>query len=47
MSPEAVEKIRWARVMTARARVAAGYYQRDDVRELVAEAVLRELQRHP
>jgi len=32
--------------MTARARVAVGYYDREDVRTWVADAVLYELQPH-
>jgi len=43
--PDGVERIRWSRVMTARARVAAGFYDRSEVRAVVADAVLRELQR--
>ena len=37
--------VRWAKVMTARARMAVGYYDRDDVREKVLDAVLKELSR--
>lgn len=32
--------------MTAQARIATGYYDRKDVKEMVLEAVLRELSRH-
>jgi len=35
--------VRWARVLTARARVAAGYYERSDVQALVISAVLSQL----
>jgi hypothetical protein len=38
--------VRWTKVMTARARMAVGYYDREDVKKLVLEAVLRELDRH-
>jgi hypothetical protein len=37
--------VRWTKVMTARARMAVGYYDRDDVREKVLDAVLKELSR--
>jgi hypothetical protein len=39
------EYIRWSKVMTARARMAVGYYDRDEVREKVLDAVLKELAR--
>ena len=32
--------IRWSKVRTAQARIAAGYYDREEVREKVLEAVL-------
>ena len=38
--------IRWTKVMTAQARIATGYYDRKDVKEMVLEAVLKELARH-
>lgn len=37
--------VRWSRVMTAQARISAGYYERDDVQDLVVTAVLNELRR--
>ncbi len=37
--------IRWSRVRAARARIAAGYYDRADVSEKLVEAVLDELDR--
>lgn len=37
--------VRASRVMTAQARVTAGYYERADVQELVITAVLNELRR--
>jgi hypothetical protein len=39
-------KVRWSRVKTARARVASGFYDREDVREKLLEAVLEEMARH-
>ena len=38
--------VRGARVMTAQARITAGYYERADVQDLVVTAVLNELRRH-
>ena len=38
-----VAPVRWPRVLTARARIAAGYYDRSDVQALVVSAVLGEL----
>jgi len=35
--------IRDAKVMTAQARIAVGYYDREDVRELLLDALLKEL----
>lgn len=39
------EPIRWSRIRTARARVAAGYYDRADVLDRLAQAVLEEIER--
>ena len=38
--------IRWSKVMTAQTRVAEGYYDREDVRELLLSEVLDELMKH-
>ena len=35
--------VRWSRVKAARARIAAGFYDRADVREELLEAILVEL----
>ncbi len=40
---EVREGVRWNRVMAARARIAVGYYDRPDVLERLAEAVLEEI----
>lgn len=40
------EDVRWSRVMSAQARMAVGYYDRDDVKEFLVDAVLEELKRH-
>jgi hypothetical protein len=37
--------VRWSRVMAAKARIAVGFYDRQEVRASLADAVLRELQR--
>jgi hypothetical protein len=42
----APDHIRWTKVMTAQARIAVGYYDREDVKRLLLEAVMRELKRH-
>lgn len=39
------ERVRWSRVATAQARIAAGYYDRLDVQDLVAGVVFDELTR--
>ena len=38
--------VRWTRVQTAQARIASGFYEREEVQAAVAAAVLRELRRH-
>ena len=40
------DRIRWARVMSAQARMAVGYYDREDVKEFLVDAVMEELERH-
>jgi len=37
--------LRWEKIRTARARVAAGFYDREDVRSRLADAVLRRMRR--
>jgi hypothetical protein len=37
--------VRWLRVRTAQARIDAGYYEREDVQDLVVNALLNELSR--
>jgi hypothetical protein len=39
--------IRWSRVATAQARIAADFYQRRDVRDRLIEALLEELDSRP
>jgi len=38
--------IRWSKVMTAQTRIAEGYYDRDDVRDLLLGEVMKELTNH-
>ena len=38
--------IRWSKVMTAQARIAVGYYEREEVKELMLEALMKELAPH-
>jgi len=40
------DRIRWSKVMAAQARMASGYYDRDEVQQFLVEALLRELRRH-
>ena len=40
------ERVRWARVMSAQARMAVGYYDREDVNEFLVDAVMEELKRN-
>lgn len=40
------DRVRWTRVQTAQARIASGFYEREEVQAAVAAAVLRELRRH-
>jgi hypothetical protein len=38
--------VRWSRIQTAQARIASGFYERDEVQAFVVDAILRELKRH-
>ena len=40
------EEIRWSRVLAAQARIATDYYDREDVKAILVDAVLDELSRH-
>jgi hypothetical protein len=40
------EQIRWSRVLSAQARIATDYYDREDVKAVLVDAVLEELSRH-
>jgi len=37
------ESVRWSRVKTARARIAADYYERGEVKDRVLDALMDEL----
>ena len=39
------DRVRWTRIQTAQARIASGFYDREEVQVAVAAAVLRELRR--
>ena len=39
------DAVRWPRVRTAKQRIESGYYEREDVRHLVVNALLNELRR--
>lgn len=39
------DAVRWSRVRTARARMSSGYYDRADVLDRLAAAVLEDLER--
>jgi hypothetical protein len=41
----AADQVRWSRVLTAQARIAVGYYERDDVKQRVVDALLREFKK--
>ena len=40
------DRVRWSKVQTAQARIASGYYEREDVQNYVVEQLLRELKSH-
>ena len=40
------DRVRWTRVQAAQARIASGFYEREEVQAAVAAAVLRELRRN-
>lgn len=40
------DTIRWSKVIAARARIAAGHYDREDVKDRLIESMLRALDRH-
>jgi hypothetical protein len=37
--------LRWSKVISAQTRIASGHYDRDEVRTVLVEAVLRELRK--
>jgi hypothetical protein len=39
-------RVRWSRIQAAQARIASGFYERDEVQAFVVDAILRELKRH-
>ena len=43
-SPDA--RVRWSRILAAQTRIATGYYDREDVKSYLVEAIYHELRRH-
>ena len=37
------DRVRWSKVQKAQARIASGYYESEEVQDLVVEQILREL----
>lgn len=46
LGPRESERIRPGRVLAARARIAAGHYDRPEVRDFLLDALAEELRRH-
>ncbi len=46
LGPRESDRIRPARVLAARARIASGHYERPEVKDFLIEALLQELRRH-
>lgn len=40
------ERVRWSRVVSAQARIASGYYEREEVRDFLVEAIWNKLRQH-
>lgn len=40
------ERVRWTRVVSAQARIASGYYEREEVKSYLVEAIWNRLQQH-
>ena len=40
------DSVRWSRVQSAQARIASGFYEREEVQCAVVDAVIRELSHH-
>jgi hypothetical protein len=40
------EEVRWSRVLSAQVRIASDYYEREDVKDFLVDAVLEELTSH-
>jgi hypothetical protein len=41
-----LERVRWTRVVSAQARIASGYYEREEVKSFLVEAIWSQLQQH-
>ena len=46
LGPRGNGRIRPARVLAARARIASGHYERPEVKDFLVDALLQELRRH-
>ena len=46
LGPRETDRIRPARVLAARARIASGHYERPEVKDFLIEVLLQELRRH-
>ena len=46
LGPREHDRIRPARVLAARARIASGHYERPEVKDFLIEVLLQELRRH-
>jgi hypothetical protein len=46
LGPRESDRIRPARVLAARARIASGHYERPEVKGFLIDALLQELRRH-
>jgi hypothetical protein len=40
------DRVRWSRVVSAQARIASGYYEREEVKAFLVEAIWSKLQQH-
>ena len=39
-----VGSVRWSKILSAQARIASGYYERDEIQDQVVDALLAELE---
>lgn len=41
-----LERVRWSRVVSAQARIATGFYEREEVKAYLVEAIWNHLRQH-